>query len=95
MNGERIIKTAVAGVKLAGEVLTNPTKYLEGVPTEIEYARLEQCQNCNIRTGNQCDPTKCTVVDGKITCGCGCYIPVAVTRANKECPIGRWGVYNA
>lgn len=93
MNSERIIKTAIAGAKLAGEVIADPTKYVKGVPVEIEAMRLEICQHCTIRTGNQCDPTKCEVVNGKVVCGCGCYIPYAATRANKACPIGKWGVY--
>lgn len=90
LNIERIKKTAEAAVDLVKDITEDPLKYVEAASKELELQRHKICEKCVIRTGNQCDPTKCISVDNQTVCGCGCYLPVAITRRNKECPRKIW-----
>lgn len=54
--------------------------------------RLEQCNQCSMRIGNVCSPTrtlKHIVTEQKVN-GCGCLIPAKVLSDDSECPAGKW-----
>jgi hypothetical protein len=59
---------------------------------QIAQIRLEQCNNCSMRTHNVCDPSKQLkhIVTGQMVNGCGCNIAAKTLSPTSECPAGKW-----
>jgi len=54
--------------------------------------RLEQCNQCSMRVGNICSPTRQTkhIVTEQLVKGCGCALPAKILSPDSECPAGKW-----
>jgi len=55
-------------------------------------ARLESCNDCDMRSGNKCDPSKTGihVETKKQVSGCGCNIAAKTLSPTSSCPKGLW-----
>jgi hypothetical protein len=62
-----------------------------GLKERVE-ARLSICDECKIRNGVVCDPTKTGTHEqtGKIVRGCGCHLRAKAMAVNSSCPLGKW-----
>jgi hypothetical protein len=67
----------------------------DGLAPELQQRvdeRLSKCDDCKIRTGVICDPTKVGTHEqtGKIVRGCGCHLRAKAMSVNSQCPLGKW-----
>lgn len=59
----------------------------------MSQRRLRHCQTCVLFTDSSvCNPKKSgpNVKTGKITSGCGCYMPSKSKMKAKQCPLSKW-----
>jgi len=64
---------------------------LDAEAKNLSESRLSICNNCDIRLGNICNPSKVGKhVDGSIRRGCGCNIAAKSMSKKSRCPLGKW-----
>lgn len=58
----------------------------------LSEKRLNQCNECGLRSGSVCDPTKVAphTVTGNLTRGCGCNLSAKTLSPRSKCPLGKW-----
>ena len=63
-------------------------------PSIKEQAQLRflNCERCHIRNGNVCSSGRkgINLNSGKLTKGCGCFLPAKIMAKKANCPLGKW-----
>lgn len=59
---------------------------------EISEKRLNICNECEMRNGSICDPTRLSlnVKTGALTRGCGCNLLAKTMSPSSNCPLSKW-----
>lgn len=65
---------------------------LDGQTKKVSEYRLNICNECDIRTGNICNPSKIGkhIKSGVLMRGCGCNIAAKSMSKRSKCPLGKW-----
>jgi hypothetical protein len=75
-----------------GNVLKDKIKGVDPELKNLSKLRLLQCNDCALRNGYVCSPSRVGkhIETGVMTKGCGCAIPAKTLSPNSKCPLGKW-----
>lgn len=80
------IKSIKNTIVTIGEAISNPEEFFEEVALETEEHRMGHCVRCDLFSNGWCSSKKS--VNG--VSGCGCFLPLKMSKANQKCPLGHW-----